>query len=140
MKFLLDTNVISELQRPRPDERVVAWFGTIADEDLCLSVITVGEITQGIEKVRATNDQKAQQLEAWLTGLRTRFADRILPIDVDIAERWGRLNAGALRAGHQPAFSDHVLAATALSRGLTLVTRNTRDFERAQVVLKNPWL
>lgn len=139
MKVLLDTNVISELQRPRPDEQVVDWLTAIDDGDLFLSVVTVGEIAQGIERIRPRDGDKAHALESWLTALRTRFGARIIPIDVEIAARWGRLNASALQAGRKPAFSDHLIAATALCRDLVLATRNTRDFAHTPVSLTNPW-
>jgi toxin FitB len=137
--YLLDTCVVSEIQRPRPDEGVREWLDGIDGADLFLSVVTLGEIAQGIEKVRAKDEGKAHALERWLTQLRVRFAQRLIPIDDVIADQWGRLNGRSLASGQQRPLSDHLLAATALVRGMVLVTRNTRDFTHTPVVLLNPW-
>ncbi len=139
MKYLLDTNVVSELKRPRPDEQVVGWMAAMNPADLYLSVVSIGEIAQGIEKLSMTNPGKAQTVESWLATLRSSFADRILIVDAEIADRWGRLNGQALRAGQQPRLSDNLLMATALTLGLVLVTRNVKDFADWPVTLLNPW-
>ena len=139
MKYLLDTNVISELKRPRPDEQVLGWMAAMNPADLFLSVVSIGEIAQGIEKLSMTNPGKAQAVESWLATLRSSFADRILTVDAEIADRWGRLNGQALRAGQQPRLSDNLLMATALTLGLVLVTRNIKDFADGPVTLLNPW-
>lgn len=139
MKYLLDTNVISETQRPRPDPRVTAWLASADDNSLYLSVVTIREIIQGIEKIRPRDSAKALACEAWLAGLMADFSNRIVPIDIPIAEHWGRLNGRCLAAGRCPPFADHLLAATAAVRGMTLVTRNVTDFRDAGILIETPW-
>jgi toxin FitB len=136
--FLLDTNVVSELVRPRPNPRVTRWLDSIDEELLCLSVLTLGEIRKGIATL--TNPTRKMRLEAWLSGnLLTRFEGRILPIDHAIADRWGRI-AGFLAAQGSPLpVIDGLLAATALHHNLTLVTRNTSDVARTRVGVFDPW-
>jgi toxin FitB len=133
LSFLLDTNVISEIRRGR-DPRVRAWVTEVEDVDLHLSVLTLGEIRKGIELLHGRDPAQAQAFARWLAELHTRFADRILSIDARIAEEWGRLNAAKPRNT-----VDSLIAATARLRGLTVVTRNTGDFEGCDVQLLNPW-
>jgi toxin FitB len=133
LSFLLDTNVISEIRRGR-DPRVRAWVTEVKDVDLHLSVLTLGEIRKGIELLHGRDPAQAQAFARWLAELHTRFADRILSIDARIAEEWGRLNAAKPRNT-----VDSLIAATARLRGLTVVTRNTGDFEGCDVQLLNPW-
>jgi predicted nucleic acid-binding protein len=133
LSFLLDTNVVSEIRRGR-DRHVRSWISRADDIDLHLSVMTLGEIRKGIELVRDRDPAQASVFDSWLSELHTRFADRILSIDARIAEDWGRLNAAATRNT-----VDSLIAATARIHGLTVVTRNTGDFERCGVPLLNPW-
>lgn len=133
MSFLLDTNVVSEIRRGR-DTNVAAWAGEVADADLYLSVLTLGEIRKGIERLRPRDSAQAEVFAAWLERLREDFADRILSVDGTVAEVWGQLNAPAERKT-----VDSLIAATALVHDLTVVTRNTRDFEGCEVRLLNPW-
>jgi predicted nucleic acid-binding protein len=134
MGYLLDTCVLSELRKPGADPRVVAWMEGLPPAEAFLSVLTVGEIRRGIELHRAKDARAAGALERWLRGLETHYADRILPITADIADRWGRL------APNQPLrVTDGLIAATALVHGHTVVTRNVADFERAGVNLLNPF-
>jgi predicted nucleic acid-binding protein len=133
VRFLLDTNVVSEIRRGR-DENVAAWAGEVADADLYLSVLTLGEIRKGIERLRGRDPDQADVFAAWLEQLRDGFADRILPIDDRVAEDWGRLNAPAERKT-----VDSLIAATARLHDLTVVTRNTADFDGCEVSLLNPW-
>jgi hypothetical protein len=133
LSFLLDTNAISEIRRGR-DQRVRAWVGQVEDADLHLSVLTLGEIRKGIELLRGRDPAQAEVFDSWLSELRARFADRIVPIDDRAAEEWGRLNAAGSRNT-----VDSLLAATARIHELTVVTRNTRDFEGCGVPLLNPW-
>ena len=136
--FLLDTNVISELVRPKPDLRVKAWVGGTDESLLYLSVLTLGEIRKGIAALQDASRRVA--LEAWLdSDLSFRFANRILPIDQSVADRWGRLAAQAVARSRLPAI-DGLLAATALHFNLTLVTRNTKDVASTGVPLFNPWI
>jgi toxin FitB len=134
VSFLLDTNVISEVRKPRGDANVRSWIASVSGADLYLSVLVVGEIRRGIEGLRRRDPAQAAVFESWLAGLRRHYADRILPITVEVAEEWGRMNV----PDPIPAI-DGLLAATAKVRGLTLVTRNTADFVCTGVPLLNPF-
>ena len=135
MNFLLDTCVISELARPRPEPKVVIWADKQAPETLFISVLTLGEIRKGIAWL---NDKaRVKKLNDWLEHeLPIYFQGRILAIDSQVADRWGRLLAGA---GRPVPVVDSLLAATALTHKMRLVTRNTRDFEHGGLKLVNPW-
>lgn len=136
--FLLDTNVISELIRPRPDAKVAAWISSTDENLLSLSVLTFGEIRKGIAALPAT--ARRARLEAWLDhDLALRFAGRILPVDQPVADRWGRLSAEVASKRMVLPVVDGLLAATALHHNLTLVTRNSRDIEPTSVPFFNPW-
>ena len=136
--FLLDTNIVSELVKRKPEPRVAAWIDSIDENLLHLSVLTFGEIRKGIASLRDTSRRIA--LEAWLDGdLTLRFADRILPITRTVADRWGRLAADAVAARAPLPVIDGLLAATALDQSLTLVTRNTKDVSVTGVPLFDPW-
>lgn len=133
MSFLLDTNVVSEIRRSR-DRQVRAWAEEVEDVDLHLSVMTLGEIRKGIELLRGRDPAQAEVFAGWLDELYTRFADRIVPIDARVADEWGLLNATVPRNT-----VDSLIAASARVHGLTVVTRNTSDFEGCGVPLLNPW-
>lgn len=133
MSYLLDTNVISEIRRGR-DANVTAWAAEVVDAELHVSVLTLGEIRKGIERLRPRDPGQAGVFAAWLDALHSRFAERILPVDARVAERWGQLNASAERPT-----VDSLIAATALVHHLTVATRNTADFEGTGVRLINPW-
>jgi predicted nucleic acid-binding protein len=137
--FLLDTNVISELMKPRPNRRVVEWIDSTPEDLLFLSVITIGEVRKGIDLLD-DNDPRRGALQRWLDrDLRIRFADRLLPFDGAVAERWGQLEAlPKLRRLTLPTI-DAQLAATALHHGLTFVTRNTAHIRPTGVPAFNPW-
>lgn len=136
MIYLLDTNVVSELRKgPRGHPSVVAWFSDVADGDLCLSVLVVGEIRTGIEAIRRRDATKASDLEQWLARLVRDHGERILPVDRAVAEEWGRLSAA-----RSVSVVDTLLAATARVHGLTLVTRNVRDVEWTGVSCVNPFV
>jgi toxin FitB len=134
VSYLLDTNALSELRKRRPDPRVVGWFDTAPKAELYLSCLTIGEIRRGIERLRRKDEVQAKAIERWLAGLRHFYQDRIVPIDIEIAERWGRLSAAATL----PAV-DGLLAATALTRGWTVVTGNVADFTPSGARVLNPW-
>ncbi len=134
MSFLLDTNVLSEMRKPAGDANVRAWLASVRGTDLYLSVLVVGEIRQGIERLRRRDPAQAAVYEAWLAALRRDYADRILPVTADIAEAWGRLNV----PDSVPVI-DGLLAATAQVWAFTLVTRNTADLARTGVRLLNPF-
>lgn len=135
MSYLLDTNVLSELRRKCPDPHVVSWLEQRPAHSLYLSVLTVGEIRHGVENV--TDLPRRQALQDWLEHeLPSFFAGRILPINDRVADCWGRLLA---EAGRPVAAVDSLLAATAVTHGLTLVTRNVKDFRGIAAHIINPW-
>ncbi len=135
--FLLDTNIISDLVRPKPEPKVTAWVAATDENLLYLSVLTLGEIRKGINSLKDASRRVA--LEAWLASdLLLRFAGRILPIDHAVADRWGRLAARVEPKSPLPVI-DGLLAATALHHNLTLVTRNTEDVRATGVPVFNPW-
>jgi toxin FitB len=133
--FLLDTNVVSELRKKeRCAPKVNAWAGTVPKNQDFLSVLVVGELVRGANLKRRTAPQMADALARWIGRLTHLYADRILPITLEIAQEWGRLSA--LRPIPP---EDGLLAATALVHRLTLVTRNVRNVEGLGVSLLNPW-
>ncbi len=134
MSFLLDTNVLAELRKPRPQASVAAWYQGVGDQELFLSVLVVGEIQQGVARLRRKDPRQAAAYEAWLGKLQREFADRVLPVTQDVALEWGRLSAG-----NPPPVVDGLIAATALVHGMTVVTRNVADFEPTGVPLLNPF-
>ena len=137
--FLLDTNIVSELVKPKPEPKVTKWIETTDEALLFLSVLTIGEIRKGIAS--HPDPRRRAKLEAWLVSdLEVRFAGRVLVIDTGIAERWGRLTAQGEHAGSPLAVIDGLLAATAQHHDLTFVTRNTGDLLGTGVSLFNPWL
>lgn len=136
--FLLDTNVVSELVRPRPDPQVAAWIQATPEGLLHLSVLTLGEIQKGVTLVASSARRAA--LQAWLDAdLPVRFSGRILPVDASIAARWGALSGLAQARGIPLPVIDGLLAATALQHHLTLVTRSVRDLAPTRVPVLNPW-
>ncbi len=138
MKYLLDTCVISELIRKHPDPHVVAWVDSLHEAEAYLSVIAIGEIKRGVERLPASERQTA--IREWLEhDLMARFQGRILPVDTAVMLAWGQLMAAAERIGRTlPAF-DSLIAATALNGGLTIATRNEADFAGIGVPVFNPW-
>ncbi len=139
MSWLLDTCVISELIRPRPKASVVSWIRERNEDELFLSVITVGELEKGIAKL--PDSAKRAKLEQWVRReLADRFRDRLLVIDSSVAARWGGI-VGASEARGQPLpVIDSLIAATGLQHDLTVVTRNTDDLERCGAHCFNPWV
>ncbi len=138
MSYLLDTNVISELVAPHPDLGVTNWVESLDPESVFLSVITIGELKRGIEKL--SNSHRKKRLDDWLTGdLLIRFGEHILPIDVPVILTWGALVARMEAKGKPIAAIDSLIAATAEESGITLVTRNVRHFEATGISLFNPW-
>lgn len=138
MSWLLDTNVLSETTRPQPSALVLAWLAAQPVDECFLSVITVGELWRGALLLSAGKKRKA--LLEWIQDdILAGFAGRIVPIDIAVMERWGALQATAERAGHRLPLMDSLLAATALTHELTLVTRNTSDFAKVDLPLLDPW-
>jgi predicted nucleic acid-binding protein len=135
VSYLIDTNVISELRKgKRANSAVVSWFEGLADEEVFLSALTLGEIRRGIESIRRRDSTAATVLESWLGRIAEAHRDRIVPVDRAIAEEWGRMNA----PDPLPVI-DGLLAATAKVAGLTLATRNTDDIARSGVSFFNPF-
>jgi toxin FitB len=133
--YLIDTNIISEVRKGRRcDPRVAAWYRAVSDEELFISVLVIGEIRQGIERLRPRNARQAIALEKWLEEILGSFGDRVLPVNERVAQIWGRLNARDVLP-----VVDSLLAATADAHGLTLVTRNIKDIERSGVRCLNPF-
>lgn len=138
MNFLLDTNVVSEWARPRPEPRVVAWLADVDEDRVFLSAITVAELQLGIESLPVA--AKRQRLLAWLDQeLLERFESRIVDVTPPVARDWGAVCALGQRAGKPIGAMDAFFAATARVHGLTLVTRNDADFSEVGVALLNPW-
>jgi toxin FitB len=136
--FLLNTNCISELIRPRPEARVIEWLEAANEELLYLSVLTLGEIRKGA--VGLSQGNRRSRVESWLeVELKGRFRGRILPIDEGVADRWGWLAARAKKRGRPLSVVDGLLAATALQHNMTVVSRNTADFSDSGVAILNLW-
>lgn len=136
--FLLDTNIISELVKPKPEPNVTSWIDDVDESLLYLSVLTLGEIRRGIASL--PQSRRRATLEAWLDkDLNARFEGRILPVDQDVADRWGLLTAAARTAGRVLPVIDGLLAATALEHNLTLVSRDTGQIPSLGVAVFNPW-
>lgn len=134
MTFLLDTNVLSELRKRRPAKGVVSWVQQTAGDEKYVSVLALGEIRQGVERLRCRDQVQAGALDEWLADLEARFSDRILAVDKAVAHAWGRLSAT------DPVSPvDCLMAATALVHGLVVVTRDTAPFERVGVPCLDPW-
>ena len=137
MKYLLDTCVISEIYKDSPDAAVDAWFQNTNEEDMHLSVLSLGELEKGIQKL--SDGKKKHALAAWIHDLAAQFGERILPVNQTIAVTWGALQAENEKKGRPLPAIDSLLAATARVHGLTVVTRNSPDMEATGVSLFNPW-
>jgi predicted nucleic acid-binding protein len=135
VSWLVDTNILSELRKGRrADAGVRSWFTQAREEDLFTSVLVLGELRRGIKSIRRRDVPSALALEQWLTRLAASFSDRVLPVDVKVADLWGRLNVPNL----VPTV-DGLLAATALAHDLVLVTRNVRDLHGTGTRLLDPF-
>lgn len=134
MAYLLDTNVVSETRRRGPNANVLRWFASVHSDDLYISALVLGEVRQGIERLRPRDAERAAEYEAWLDTLERDYAEHVVPVTAEVADEWGRLNAGK-----PPPAVDGLLAATALAHGWTLVTRNRKDVERTGVPLLDPF-
>ena len=135
MNYLIDTNIISEVRKGRRcDPNVASWYEKIADESLYLSVLVIGEIRKGVERVRPRDNAQADALENWLMAVDKAFGERILPVDRAVANEWGRMGAS-----RPLPVIDGLLAATAKIHRMTLVTRNTTDIADLDVRVFNPF-
>lgn len=138
MSYLLDTNVISEVRRPKPEHRVLDWLDEAIEDEMFLSVVTVAELARGIAQMEEGKRRRA--LAAWLDqDLLHRFGERLLAIDAETALIWGRLMAQSRTEGRALSVMDGWIAATALQHGLVLATRNVKDFNGLGLVLLDPW-
>ncbi len=126
--------MLFEIRKPHGDANVRTWFGSVQSNELFLSVLTLGEVRQEIERLKRRDEAQAAVLEEWLDGLAEHYRERLLPVDLRVVDVWGRLNV----PDPLPAV-DGLLAATALIHGLTLVTRNTKDAQRSGAPLLNPF-
>jgi toxin FitB len=131
--YLLDTNVVSELRKPKPHGGVLDWFKSVNDADLYLSAVTLGEIQAGIEITREQDSAKAAELEAWLELVASSY--NVLPMDAETFRGWARL----MHRKSNTLFEDAMIAATARAHGLTVVTRNTSDFDALGMQVLNPF-
>ena len=130
----MDTNVLSEARRPRGDEGVKRWISSTPTAELYLSVLVVGEIRRGVERLKRRDPDQAEIYEAWLGTVLHDYADRVLPVDAEAADEWGRMSVP-----DPIPIVDGLMAATAKVRGMTFVTRNTADVERTGVRVLNPF-
>ena len=138
MSYLLDTNVVSEWTRPRPDPGVLAWLDAVDEDRVFLSVVTLAELRRGVARLPA--GAKRDRLDDWLRrDLLLRFEDRILPVDPDVADSWGEIVAARDAMGRPLAAMDALVAATTIVHRLTLVTRNEMDFQLTLGPIVNPW-
>ncbi len=137
MSFLIDTCVISELVRPKPEARVLEWFSEIPDDELVISTLTLGELWYGISLLK--NGRKKNDLIKWYTRFSATFKDSTLPVTNAISVRWGTERARLRGMGIHLPVIDGLIAATAIEYGYTLVTRNTADYLAIGVLLFNPW-
>lgn len=131
--YLLDTNIVSELRKPRPNPKALAWLQGVEDPDLHLSAVTIGEIQAGIELTREQDPTKAQELETWAEQVADSY--NVLAMNAACFRRWARL----MHHQSNTVYEDAMIAATALVHGLTVVTRNVRDFSRFEVPILNPF-
>ena len=138
MSFLLDTNVVSEWVRPQPDRNVISWLAEVDEDRVFISVISFAEIRRGVETLAA--GRRHERLATWLAEeLSVRFEERILDIDRQVADTWGVLMARGQKIGMTLGSMDAFVAATAEAHGLTLVTRNVKDFRRLGISVLDPW-
>ena len=139
MKYLLDTCVICEIIKPKPDKNVVAWLKNQNEDDLFLSVLTFGEIEKGIEK--ATNVTRKRKLQLWVADdLKKRFEGRVISIDLEVAVKWGEIQGVAELSGKPMPTIDGLIAVSGYVHDCVVVTRNTADMMQSKVALFDPWL
>ena len=138
MKFLLDTCVISEIIRPKPSRKVIKWIKSEDEGNFFISVLTIGELHKGIEKL--PESKRKEELHNWVENdLKERFWNRIIDIDLQVAMMWGKIQGMTERIGRPMPAIDSLIAATGITHHVTVVTRNTSDMKESGVVLLNPW-
>jgi predicted nucleic acid-binding protein len=131
--YLLDTNVVSELRKPKPHGAVMAWVQSVPDDQLFISALTLGELQAGAERTRRQDQEKAEAIEAWIDQLSEAY--EVIPMDADMFREWARL----MERKSDDLLEDAMIAATARVRRLTVVTRNVRDFKPLAVEILNPF-
>jgi toxin FitB len=134
LRYLLDTNAVSEPKRKRPDSKATAWLRSVDQTDLYVSVLSLGEIESGIARLARRDANAAASFDEWARVIRADFANRIMDVDLEIANVWGRISAE-----RSLPVVDALLAATAIVHGMTLVTRNVRDIADTGATILNPW-
>lgn len=138
MNYLLDTNLISEWIKPEPNSGVVTWMSEVDEDRLFISVVTLAELRRGIDRLAA--GRRRDRLDSWLQhDLPDRFGERVLPINIDVADKWGRIVTRCEALGRPIGVMDAFIAATASAHELAVVTRNESDFESAVASVVNPW-
>ena len=137
MKYLLDTCVILELVKPTPNRKVVDWINELPSEALFLCVITIGEVRKGLTKL--PDSRKKERLTLWLNTLLIEYSERIFFIDLMVCENWGVIRGNAEKAGTRMSTIDSLIAATAYTHNLTIVSRNENDFTLSNIPIINPW-
>jgi tRNA(fMet)-specific endonuclease VapC len=138
LKYLLDTNIISELISKQPNQKVLDFISSIDEVNIFLSVITIGELKSGIENIEST--QRKEQLTLWFEhDLLLRFQNRIINIDTNIMIRWGKINQNLKNIGKPLPIMDSLIASSCIDSGFTLVTRNEKDFQNLDINIINPF-
>ena len=139
MKYLVDTCVLSELIKDKPDSNVDNWFYSKSEDSLYISVLSFGELRKGTSKLSENSKKKAMLLD-WIAGLEERFAGRIVDINLEVAENWGHIQSELEKKGRSLPIIDSLIACTAITHSMIVVTRNTKDMERSGVELINPFV
>jgi len=139
MSYLIDTCVISEFVKRKPNENVRNWFNQQHEKQLLISAISIAEIKKGIYKIKRSQPERALKLQSWLNTLELSFSQRILPINYDVLEHWAQLSASMERQGHTLAVMDSLIGATAHHYDLTIATRNVNDFNALPLKIINPF-
>jgi predicted nucleic acid-binding protein len=138
VNFLLDTNVVSEPTRPRPNQGLLVWLASVNEESVFISTVTISELRYGVERLSA--GRRRTRLDSWLRNdLLHRFEGRVLPVDIEVADACGRLSARSESQGRSIEACDAIIAATAEVHGLTLVTRDAPDFKAVLKYILTPW-
>ena len=138
MKYLIDTCILSELIKKKPDQNVESWFYSQNEDSLYISVISFGELRKGISKLTDNSNKKVKLLD-WVGGLEKRFLGRIIDISLDVAENWGHIQGELEKKGKTLPIIDALIACTAITHTMIAVTRNTKDMARSGVELINPF-
>ena len=137
MNYLLDTCFISELRKPKPKQSVMDWFNSVDEDCLYISALTIGELRYGIALL--PDNTKKKDLAIWLRSMEDGFCESIIPVNAEVAKKWGEMRASAQAKGQHISVVDGLLAATCSIYKLTLVTRNEKDFKATGVAVMNPW-